>query len=268
MSVHRPAPQSVLRVIGILELLSGTATGETLSSLARALHAPKNSLVTLLAGLIDAGYVTRDEQARYRIGPASFALGSRLTGGTKLPGLVRPALQRLVDATGETAIAGVLSPAEDSMIYVDKSESRNPMRYTAAVGEHRELYCTALGRLALAYMTPELQQRCLASLKLEPVTGSTITSRRALTSVLRQVRASGVSVVSDERIVGASGIAAPLLSPAGKFIAGIAIIGPSPRILPRIADFSRAVSLEARNLSQLIASAPGAFDSQSSRRTA
>lgn len=259
--MHSPAPppQSVGRILRTLEVLAQSRTGETLSELARALDAPKNSLVTLLAGLVEASYVTRDESALYRIGPAGFSLAAQITGSMKLPGLVRPALQRLMVATGETALAGVLSPGENSVIYVEKAESLNPMRYTVPVGEHRELHCTAMGKLALACMPPEQLQRSLDLVSLEPATSTTITSRRSLLAALTKIRANGVAVSHEERVVGASGVAAPLLAPDGRFVAGLMVIGPTARIKPRMREFTLALTQEARSLSLLIASAPGAF---------
>jgi DNA-binding IclR family transcriptional regulator len=217
-------------------------------------------LVTLLAGLAAEGYVTRDERSLYRIGPAGFSLAARITGGIKLPGLVRPALQRLMEATGETALAGVLSPSEDSVVYIEKAESTNPMRYTVPVGEHRELHCTALGKLALAFMGREQLARCLERLQLQAATNTTITDQPNLLATLEQIRAQGISTTQDERIVGASAIAAALVRPDGRFIAGLAVIGPTARIQPRLEQFTAAVANEARALSQLIASAPTAFN--------
>jgi len=260
MRQHPSPPQSVHRILHTLELLAHSRHGETLSEIARTLGAPKNSLVTLLAGLVEESYLVRDERSLYHIGPAGFSLASRIIGAMKLPGLVRPALQRLMVATGETTLAGVLSSAGDSVIYVEKAESLNPMRYTVPVGEHRELHCTAMGKLALACMDAEQRMQSLALIQLEASTNKTITTRRALVAEINKIREAGLAVSIEERVVGASGIAAPIFAPNARFIAGIMVIGPTARIKPRMRVFSRALLQEARSLSSLIASAPGAFN--------
>src|SRR5688572_5089 len=97
--------------------------------------------------MIESGYVTRDEAAMYRVGPNLFSLATRVIGGMKLPALLRPSLARLVEATGETALVGQLAPDADVVVYVDKAESTNPVRYTVPIGERRELYASAMGKL-------------------------------------------------------------------------------------------------------------------------
>ncbi len=59
-SQARNGPQSVGRVVLILEALSGVRDGATLSELAAEVGAPKTSLVGLLAGLTAERYLERD----------------------------------------------------------------------------------------------------------------------------------------------------------------------------------------------------------------
>ena len=71
------SPQSVSRVIQILEVLCASTEPVSLAQLSRDLEAPKSSLAALLRGLVEEGYVVPVESA-YRIGPRAFGLGSAL----------------------------------------------------------------------------------------------------------------------------------------------------------------------------------------------
>ena len=51
------SPQSVTRVIQILEILCASSTPIGLAQISRALDAPKSSIAALLRGLVDAGFV-------------------------------------------------------------------------------------------------------------------------------------------------------------------------------------------------------------------
>lgn len=250
-----PSPQSVQRIFGILELLSLSKDGETLSALARHLDAPKNSVVSLLAGMLQKDHVTRDERAVYRLGPAMLQLSLRIAGGVRLRGLVRPALERTRDATGETALAGRLLPGQDQLTYIEKAESLNPMRYTVPVGERRELYSTAAGKLMLAFMPQGELDAFLARAELAPLTGTTITDAAQLRAELQRIRETGVSTTLDERIAGASAIATPVLDGQGRLVVSLGVVGPSARIHPRLAACTDALVHEARQLSALVADA-------------
>lgn len=256
------SPQSVQRIFGILELLSRSKEGETLSALSRHLDAPKNSVVSLLAGMLQKDHVTRDERAVYRLGPAMLQLSLRIAGGMRLRGLVRPALERIRDATGETALAARLLPGQDQLTYIEKAESLHPMRYTVPVGERRELYSTAAGKLMLAYMSDDDLAAFLARVELAPLTGTTITDAHELRAGLQGIRATGVSTTLDERIAGASAIAAPVLDGQGRLVVSLGVVGPSARLHPRLAACTDGLVQEARQLSALVADAGEALTLQ------
>jgi hypothetical protein len=61
------SPQSVTRVIKILETLSASPDPMSLADLSRALATPKSSLAALLRGLADADFVVASD-GTYRLG--------------------------------------------------------------------------------------------------------------------------------------------------------------------------------------------------------
>ena len=156
-------------------------------------------------------------------------------------------------------MAGVLSSSRDSVVYIEKVDSQNPMSCSVPVGSHRELYCTALGKLALAFSNPEIRERCLSHIDFEAATDTTIVSRFDLEAALECIRSTGIATALDERIRGASGIAAPILTPDGQLVAGIALIGPSARVARCIEAYTAKVIDEARALTHLVAAAPSTF---------
>ncbi len=125
----RAGPQSVGRIFGILESVSGARAGATLSELARITDSPKTSLVGLLAGLTAEGCLLRDDSGRYSLGPRIHALATQTMAGRELIVLARSVLRSLVEATGETAVIGALAPDAELAVYLDKVESANPIRW-------------------------------------------------------------------------------------------------------------------------------------------
>ena len=71
------SPQSVTRVIQILEALCASPRPVSLADLSRVLNMPKSSLAALLRGLAEEDFVVSTEGA-FRLGPGAFGLGSAL----------------------------------------------------------------------------------------------------------------------------------------------------------------------------------------------
>lgn len=225
-----PAPLSVDRIFAILGYLAVERDGDTLTGIARATRTPKTSLVGLLAGMLKGGYLSRDDRGRYLLGPQMLALSLQVAAKSDLASLARPVLTDLVALTGETVLIGVLAPEGDVAMYIDKVESANPVRYTVSLGERRELYCTAIGKLLLAHLDPRRRDAYLRNVDLRRFTGNTIVTRARLKSELEAIRKEGISRTRSERVAGASAVAVPVFGPDGALVAGITLAGPSDRI--------------------------------------
>ena len=100
------SPQSVTRVIHVLEALCASGEPVSLADLSRTLRAPKSSVAALLRGLAVANFVLADE-GRYRLGPSAFGLGSALLEARRRvqsSDLIRDGMHRLVERSGETVL--------------------------------------------------------------------------------------------------------------------------------------------------------------------
>lgn len=253
-----PPPQSVERIFRVLDHLAVAGKGDTLAGIAKHVQAPKTSMVGLLAGMLDCGYLVRDGEGRYGLGPRMMSLAIRVTSCADLSALGRPVLADLVEKTGETALLGALAPQEDVATYIEKVESTNPVRYTVSLGERRELYSTAIGKLLLAHMDGPRRDKYLRRVVMEPFTSNTITSVRKLRSQLEVIRREGISRTNSERIAGASALAAPVLDAAGRLVVGITLAGPSERVRENLPRLERHLREAARSLGELIAGRSGA----------
>lgn len=247
-------PQSVARVVGILELLALRPAGESLTSISRALHAPKTSLVGLLKGLQQLEYVFRKEDS-YTLGPAASAFAMSVIPGRNVVHLARPLLRQLARETGETALFGVPSASRDVAVYVDTVESENPVRYTVPIGEPRDLYCSAVGKCLLAHFRDPDLARYLKGHRLVAHTERTITSASKLQEELRRIRSSGVAFSEDERMVGVSAVAAPVFARDAEPVAAFVVGGPTDRFRShkhQYADAARAVASELSRILGLL----------------
>lgn len=253
----RGGPQSVGRILAILDGLADERGGATLSELAENTGAPKTSLVGLLAGLVAEGCLLRDKAGRYFLGPRFLSLAMRALAGRELTALARPILVDLVETTGETAVLGVLAPDAELATYLDKVESSNSIRYAVMIGERRELYCTAVGKVLLANFEAERLKRYLTSSERRQFTDSTITGDDELLAELAHVRRDGIARSINERVTGASGLAAPIYSSDGAVVAALVIAGPSERMRDNAANNEALLKQAAAECTRLTGGEPG-----------
>jgi IclR family transcriptional regulator, acetate operon repressor len=245
-------PRAIGRVLEALEILARHREGKTLSELSHRLGSPKSSLFYLLRALTRLGYLVRGEDGRYRLGPGAFTFAMAALSSRELPELARPFLEDLAAKCGETALIGTLASDGSAAVYIDKVESHNPVRYTVAVGDQRPLYCSALGKLFLAHLPAEQQDEYLRATRLKPLARHTITDRATLKRHLADIRRTGLSVTRDELAEGAAGLAAPIFGRDGQVVAALVVGGPTVRLAPNLARFTKLLKESARAISRVL----------------
>lgn len=246
------SPQSVTRVIRILEALGASARPMSLADLARALDAPKSSLAALLRGLAEEGFVTPAEGA-WQLGPGAFGLSSALLEARRRlqsSDLVRDGMRRLANRCGETVLFGVRDEDGETLTYVDVIESQKTVRFIVPVGDRRPLYSTAGGRALLAAGSEADLRRYLEKLKPEAFTAQTETSKRVLAEIVAAAREAGVAQTIDQSSEGVTGTAAPVRDAAGTVIGVLIVAAPSLRLADRLAELKRLVKEEAATISR------------------
>lgn len=246
------SPQSVTRVIQILEALCASPTAIGLAQLTRTLNAPKSSIAALLRGLAEADFVIPTEGV-YRLGPAAYGLGSALLEARRRlqsSNFVREGMVRLAERSGETVLFAVRDSGGDTLTYVDVIESRNTVRFAVSVGDRRPLYCTAGGRVLLATLPDEELQSYLQRLKPERLTTKTETNKRKLTEIIAAARETGVAQTVDQAADGVNGTAAAIRDATGTVIGALIVAAPSSRLQDRGAELTRLVLEEATAISR------------------
>jgi hypothetical protein len=100
-----PAPM-VEHAFRLLDLLSVTEEGLTLSDLARALHMNKSSMHGLLKTLESSRAIEQVEDRRFVLGPRLYDLAQTYIRYAGSHHFALPAMRRLASSTGETVCLG------------------------------------------------------------------------------------------------------------------------------------------------------------------
>lgn len=255
-------PRSVARVLQLLDRLAGAPQGASLATLAQAMDAPKTTLLGLLRGLAVEGYAVQANGV-WALGPEAYGLARAILAGQQDGGLRasgRPLLERLAEETGETAMLSVLAPDRSAMVYIEKVESRTALRFSATVGDHRPIHCTASGRVMLAYLPPPWPEAFLSKARLTPLTRTSVTDRRSLRRIVAEVREQGYAVTLGEATEGVVGIAAPVFDARGEAVAAVVLAAPLVRAQPKLAGLARQVRRAGRELSHQMGYRPARRD--------
>ncbi|MCW1429564.1 IclR family transcriptional regulator [Novosphingobium sp. JCM 18896] len=246
------SPQSVTRVIRILEALCTSPGPMSLADLARTLGAPKSSLAALLRGLAEEGFVMAAEGA-WQLGPGAFGLSSALLEARRRlqsSDLVREGMRRLAERCGETVLFGVGDEDGETLTYVDVIESQKTVRFIVPVGDRRPLYSTAGGRALLAAGSEDALRRYLDRVKPEAFTAETLTGKRALVDAIATARGAGVAQTIDQASEGVTGTAAAIRDAAGGVLGALIVAAPSLRLQDRLDELKRLVRDEAATISR------------------
>ena len=246
------SPQSVTRVIRLLEALCVSSEPVSLADLSRRLKTPKSSLAALLRGLADEDFVVAAEGA-WRLGPGAFGLGSALTEARRRlqsSDLVRDGMRRLAARSGETVLLAVGDQDHGMITYVDLVESSNVVRYTVSIGDRRPFYATAAGRVLLSTCSPAAVETYLKRVAPARLAPGTEIDPAVLADVVEQARAAGYAQTVDQAAEGVTGTAAVVRDAAGGVVGALVIAAPSARAAGRLEDLARLVRDEAAAISR------------------
>lgn len=244
-------PRAVDRVFRLVEVLSRHERGLTLADLAAQLASPKSSVLRLSRAMVHRGYLASAD-GRYMLGSEVFRFAGEVMLARRFPAVIRPVMEDLVASTRETVYLATLDREARVVTYAEVIDSPQPVRYAVQAGVQRPLYCSAAGRVLLAYQSDAWQADYIRTTPLKPITQRTICDRKVLREELRRIRATGLSVSIGEAVEGAAGIAAPVFGADRALLGALLIGGPSDRMVKEIATLRPVVSKAAAAASAIM----------------
>ena len=127
---HRPTE----RVLDILELLSNSEEGMTLTELAKALNAPKSSIMPLVHTMTARNFIyMQKDTLRYRIGVATYSVGVAYNNRKTSLQFIQQEMNNITALSNETCQLGIQS--RNMVLYIAKKDSPQPIRLMSSVGK-------------------------------------------------------------------------------------------------------------------------------------
>jgi DNA-binding IclR family transcriptional regulator len=225
-----PAPM-VERAFRLLDLLSTTEEGLTLSDLARALNMSKSSLHGLLKTLENSGAIEQAEERRFVLGPRIYDLAQSYIQRTGLRHHALPAMHRLATSTGETVCLGKIEQKGVRIIesVVDEGEQIG-LHIAARRGMRIPLLAGASGACVVATWPVAQRESYVRAYPLPRFTEHSITDLQQFLARVEEVARTGIAIDQEEYLDGVNAVAAPLYGSGGLVVALLWIVGFASRL--------------------------------------
>jgi DNA-binding IclR family transcriptional regulator len=242
---------TVLRALGLLDILVEEPRGLGLSAVARRAGLNKATAFRLLGSLLRAGLVVRDPTTgAYRPGLKLLRMAEQVARALDFRTVAHPYVERLAGAVGHAVLAGVLEGGE--VVYVDHAQGSDELRVHRQIGGRRSVHVSSIGKAILAHLAPAEAGAIADACRFERRTERTIADPAAFLAHLQEVRQRGWALVRDEDALGASSVSAPVFDYTDRVVGAIGISAPSfslrgaalERSVGLLAEACRSVSAE------------------------
>src|SRR6202043_1308270 len=117
-----------------------------------------------------------------------------------------------------------------SAVYVEKLDSPEPLRIHSRIGAAIPLYCTAVGKVLLAYLPPQERSAVLDRMEMHRFTSNTAGSPQELQTQLQLVRRNGYACDLEEHEAHIRCVAAPIWDHTGAVNASLSLTAPMVRM--------------------------------------
>jgi IclR family transcriptional regulator, KDG regulon repressor len=241
-----------LRPLLVLEAIATAGVPVTPTEVNEGLGLPKPTIHRLFATLEDEGFIQREIDGRgYTPGLRMRTLSTGILSSLRVRTARIAILSRLAEEIGETC--NIALPDRDAMIYLDRIETKWPLRIQLPVGTRVPFYCTASGKLYLSSLDDRHLESYLNATTMTAHTEQTLTSPQALHQEISQIRKQGFSTDNEEFMDDMIAVAVPIVESNGRLLSTLSFHAPVQRLpLDQAVSFLPVMRTAAAELSNLI----------------
>ena len=163
----------------------------------------------------------------YRLGLKSLELGQTFIKQMGLLRLAKPVLHKMVAECNETAYISIFK--EGFIVYLEIEETTMTVRVVPRIGIRLPAYCTAAGKVHLAFLREEELDKLYGKTKLMAFTEKTLSDLNALKKELELIRQKGFAIDNEECDIGVRCVAAPIRDYTRRVVGAVSLSGPSMR---------------------------------------
>jgi DNA-binding IclR family transcriptional regulator len=200
--------ETLIRFYRIIELLENSSELR-LKDIADSLNIDKSTIHRFLKTLLKYNFVKiNPSNKKYSLGLKFLNIATKLIDSIDIRNIAHPYLIELEEISNETIHLTTFDGKR--VVYIDKIESREPIRMYSRIGNIAPINCTAAGKVILAYQPEGVINSIIESLDFISLTKNTITGKEEFIKALKDVRSTGFAIDNSEHEENICCIAAPI----------------------------------------------------------
>ena len=220
-SAAAPLVPAVSRALALLDRLAAQREPMSLAQLTSELALPKSSVHGLCNTLMSFGYLRRQPDGAFLIGPRVMGLAEAFVSGTDVAQEFTALWADAVAAPEETVVLSVLNGTD--ALYVAVRNSARPLGLAFNVGMRLPAYLSGSGKAMLAQRHPDELRKLFADGLRTHLTRKGPREIEGLLKELAQTRKRGYSVDDETVREGVYSFGAPVFDASGQAVAGVAV---------------------------------------------
>jgi IclR family transcriptional regulator, KDG regulon repressor len=224
MEVRNENVRSVERALSILVALAECRSPMSGADLAAQMDLHPATVHRILTTLVRNEWISQNEDtSRYRLGTKALGIGAVGFATHPLLHYGQDALRRLSATSECTSYLSVLVGGR--VVYLARAYGPKGMNLDFQPGASQPAYCTADGKLLLAYLPEADRVETLRRLEMRAYTAHTLPTREALEVELEQIHSQGYAVDRQERWDFLAGVAVPVMDGEENLIGSLSSYG-------------------------------------------
>ena len=218
-----------LRLLFLLEEIARVGVPLTPTAANEVLGLPKPTVHRLFHRLEEEGFLQRDIDGRsYSAGQRLRKMSVNVLSSSRVRTVRLTVLNALTEDVGETC--NIATPDREGMVYLDRVETKWPLRIQLPVGTTVPFHCTASGKMYLSSLAPRLLSKYLSAAILEKHTPQSLIDPAALQKEIELTRARGYSTDNEEFMEGMVAIAVPIRDDHNRLMSTLSVHAATQRV--------------------------------------
>lgn len=223
--------KTIEKGLHLLELFTEEKPSWRLEEISAYTNIPKATVIRILQSFMEYGYIQRTmverngalvEESSYSLGLKFLQLGELVANNLEVRQVALPYMKSLqvnfneaVQLVERNGLVG---------IYIEKVESKSPVRLYTRVGRSAPLYAGACTRILLSFLEDEEINEIL-QYPMNIYASNTPKTKAEVWQYIEQTRKTGFAYSSSELVEGTVSIAVPIFNRSGKGEFSISIAG-------------------------------------------
>lgn len=232
MANSRSGETMTTRVVRVLETFTSERTVQSAAEIGRRANLASSTAHRIVAELIDAGLLDRDEDGGIRLGMRLWELAQRGSDALRLRTAALPHMAAVQEVVREHTQLAVRE--HDEALFIERLSHPDAGANITRIAGRLPLHASSSGLVLLAFAPATVRERVLAR-PLARLAPGTITDQHELRRALAEIRRTGVAVAEGSIQAVSTGVAVPVRE-FGTVVAALSVV------LPRDAPTDESVA--------------------------